>query len=54
MAATATVVYFAIHNRRGTVGFVVVQAAQRSLVEALCRLSRGGQVAFDDPADMVA
>jgi flagellar motor switch protein FliG len=26
--------------------------AQRAVVEALCRLSRGGQVAFDDPADI--
>lgn len=26
--------------------------AQRALVEALCRLSRGGQVAFDDPDDI--
>jgi flagellar motor switch protein FliG len=36
------------------VPFEAVQSAQRSLVEALCRLSRNGQVAFDDPADMVA
>ncbi|WP_435015708.1 FliG C-terminal domain-containing protein [Tundrisphaera sp. TA3] len=36
----------------GPVSFEAVQAAQRTLVEALCRLSRGGQVAFDDPADM--
>jgi flagellar motor switch protein FliG len=28
------------------------QAAQRALVDALCRLSRAGQVAFDDPDDM--
>lgn len=41
-------------DAHGPVGFLAVQAAQRSLVEALCRLSRGGQVAFDDPADMVA
>ena len=27
--------------------------AQQALVEALCRLSRGGQVAFDDPEDML-
>ncbi len=38
----------------GPVGFLTVHAAQRTLVEALCRLSRGSQVAFDDPADMVA
>ena len=36
----------------GPVSFETVQTAQRNLVEALCRLSRGGQVAFDDPADM--
>ena len=30
------------------------RAAQRTVVEALCRLSRSGQVAFDDPDDMVA
>ena len=34
--------------------FDAARAAQRELVEALCRLSRFGQVAFDDPADMVA
>jgi len=38
----------------GPVAFPAVHAAQRALVEALCRLSRGSQVAFDDPADMVA
>lgn len=38
----------------GPVSFEAVQAAQRALVEAMCRLSRAGQVAFDDPADMVA
>ncbi len=38
----------------GPVSFGEVQSAQRELVEVLCRLSRGGQVAFDDPADMVA
>jgi flagellar motor switch protein FliG len=35
------------------VPFEAVQSAQRAVVEALCRLSRGGQVAFDDPADMM-
>jgi flagellar motor switch protein FliG len=39
---------------RGTIPFESAAAAQGELVEALCRLSRGGQVAFDDPADMVA
>ena len=29
------------------------RSAQRSLVEVLCRLSRGGLVAFDDPADLM-
>lgn len=37
----------------GPVGFVAAREAQRALVEALCRLSRGGQVAFDDPADLM-
>ena len=39
-------------NAHGPVGFIAVHAAQRSLVDALCRLSRGSQVAFDDPADL--
>ena len=39
-------------NAHGPVGFLAVQAAQRTLVDALCRLSRGSQVAFDDPADL--
>jgi flagellar motor switch protein FliG len=38
----------------GPVPFEAVQNAQRSVVDALCRLSRAGQVAFDDPEDMVA
>ena len=38
----------------GPVAVPAVHAAQRTLVEALCRLCRGSQVAFDDPADMVA
>jgi flagellar motor switch protein FliG len=38
----------------GPVTFAKVQAAQRDLVELMCDLSRSGQVAFDDPADMVA
>ena len=36
----------------GPVGPIHARSAQRNLVEALCRLSRGSQVAFDDPADM--
>jgi flagellar motor switch protein FliG len=39
---------------RGPVPPAAVQQAQRALVEALCRLSRAGQVAFDIPGDMVA
>ena len=38
----------------GPVSSECQQSAQRAVVEALCRLSRAGQVAFDDPADMVA
>jgi len=30
------------------------RAAQRAVVETLCRLGRAGVVAFDDPEDMVA
>lgn len=41
-------------DARGPVTFEAAQAAQKSIVEALCRLGRGGQIAFDDPADMVA
>jgi flagellar motor switch protein FliG len=39
---------------RGPIPPAAVQQAQRALVAALCRLSRGGQVAFDIPGDMVA
>jgi flagellar motor switch protein FliG len=41
-------------SAHGPVSFESVYFAQRAVVETLCRLSRGGQVAFDDPADMVA
>jgi flagellar motor switch protein FliG len=41
-------------NAHGPVAFESVHSAQRAVVETLCRLSRGGQVAFDDPEDMVA
>ena len=41
-------------NTHGPVSFETVRTAQRAVVETLCRLSRGGVVAFDDPADMVA
>ena len=38
----------------GSVASESAQTAQRAVVDALCRLSRAGQVAFDDPEDMVA
>ncbi len=38
----------------GPIAFEAVRTAQRALVEVLCRLARSGQVAFDDPGDMVA
>ena len=41
-------------NAHGPVSFETVHFAQRAVVDTLCRLSRGGQVAFDDPEDMVA
>ena len=41
-------------NTHGPVSFESVRTAQRAVVETLCRLSRGGVVAFDDPEDMVA
>jgi flagellar motor switch protein FliG len=41
-------------SAHGTVSLDSVRDAQRAVVEALCRLSRAGQIAFDDPADMVA
>lgn len=41
-------------NTRGPVAFESVHTAQRAVVEVLCRLSRSGVVAFDDPEDMVA
>ena len=39
---------------RGPVSIESARDAQRVLVETLCRLSRGGIVAFDHPSDMVA
>ena len=35
------------------ISFEAAQAAQRAVVEALCRLGRTGVVAFDDPDDMM-
>jgi flagellar motor switch protein FliG len=37
----------------GPVPTAAARSAQRAVVDALCRLSRGGQVAFHDPADMM-
>jgi flagellar motor switch protein FliG len=41
-------------DSHGPVASPAAYSAQRALVEALCRLSRSCQVAFDDPEDMVA
>jgi flagellar motor switch protein FliG len=41
-------------NAHAPISLESVRAAQRAVVEVLCRLSRSGQVAFDDPDDMVA
>jgi flagellar motor switch protein FliG len=41
-------------HAHGPVSVESVRDAQRCVVEALCRLSRGGIIAFDHPADMVA
>ena len=41
-------------DARGPVSPESLRAAQRAVIETLCRLSRAGQVAFDHPADMVA
>ena len=41
-------------NAFGSVSTESARTAQRAVVDALCRLSRAGQVAFDDPEDMVA
>jgi flagellar motor switch protein FliG len=38
---------------RGPVPVAAARAAQQALVATLRRLSRGGQIAFDDPEDMV-
>ncbi len=38
---------------RGPVSFETAWRAQRAVVDALCRLSRGGHVAFNDPEDML-
>jgi flagellar motor switch protein FliG len=41
-------------HAHGPVPSETAESAQRAVIEALCRLSRSGQVAFDDPDDMVA
>lgn len=41
-------------DSHGPVSVEAALSAQREVVEALCRLSRGGIIAFDHPADMVA
>ena len=41
-------------NTRGPIADDSAHTAQRAVVEVLCRLSRSGHVAFDDPEDMVA
>jgi flagellar motor switch protein FliG len=41
-------------NLHGPVADASAHTAQRAVVEVLCRLSRSGVVAFDDPDDMVA
>ncbi len=43
----------AVLGERGPVSRQTAIEAQRTIVDALCRLSRVGQVAFDDPADML-
>lgn len=52
-AASASAIEARLNNH-GPVPFASVHEAQRGLVDTLCRLSRAGQVAFDDPEDMVA
>jgi flagellar motor switch protein FliG len=39
---------------RGPVTADTVRSAQKAVLDALCRLSRSGQIAFDMPEDMVA
>ena len=41
-------------TEHGPVAVEAARAARRALVEVLCRLARSGQVAFDDPEDVVA
>lgn len=39
-------------NAFGSVSTESALTAQRAVVDVLCRLSRAGQIAFDDPDDM--
>ncbi|HWE36629.1 MAG TPA: FliG C-terminal domain-containing protein [Isosphaeraceae bacterium] len=41
-------------DAHGPVTFEAARDAQLAVLDALRRLSRGGQIAFDDPEDMVA
>lgn len=41
-------------NLAGPVSAIEARQAQRALLNALCRLSRAGAIAFDLPEDMVA
>ncbi len=41
-------------DEHAPISFEAAVAAQRAVVETLCRLGRTGVVAFDDPEDMVA
>ena len=41
-------------HARGPIPSEDARSAQRAVVDALCRLSRSGQIAFDVPEDMVA
>jgi len=54
LSSTSAVQLEAQINAYGTVSFESAKHAQRVVVEVLCRLSRAGQVAFNDPEDMVA
>ncbi|MDE2508396.1 MAG: hypothetical protein KGM43_14380, partial [Planctomycetota bacterium] len=46
-SSSATLLFDRI-NARGPVAFESARTAQRAVVETLCRLSRVGQIAFDD------
>ena len=50
--SSATKLEAELHSR-GPVSIELARDAQRAVVETLCRLSRGGIVAFDHPSDMM-